>query len=506
MQDNNKRITINTIIVYVKIIVVALVSFFTTRYVLEALGVSDYGLYNVVGGIVTMLNFISIAMVTTTRRYVNVEMGRPNGNVNKIFNVCLVLHIGFALFIYFVAITIGLWYIDHFLNVSPEKYADARFVFFVSTTVSALSIINVPYQALMIAFERFKSMAIIDILLAFLKVPLVVLLLLYEGNHLRFYAVGFCIITLIGLICYHLYCYLNFKEVVRWNFCTNYSLYKEIILFNNYTALGAFAFLGRSQGSTMVVNYFFGTIVNGAYAIALQIESQIQNLVVNLGTAADPQMTQSYSAGNFSRSYSIVAKVTRFSILSVILLTFPIFVELEFLLGLWLTKIPDGAVLFCQVMLFSLFVRSFGAGVDGLIQATGRVKWYQIIQSFLLIMGIPLAILFFSHGFHAIYIIVAFIISDFLRTIFMFIVVCHVSSFRFIDYAKSVYIPISKIVPFVIIYYYLYQLFPINNSILHFMGLFFTLFISLTICFLLGLSSGEKAQVVGGVISKLKLR
>lgn len=485
-------------------ILLALIGFFTTRYVLACLGVSDYGLYSVVGGIVAMLNFVSIGMVTTTRRYVNVEMGKADGNVNKVFNVCLVLHIGFAAFIYLIAITVGLWYINNILNVAPEKISDARFVYFISTTISAMGIVNIPYQALMAAFERFRQISIIDFVIACLKIPLIIALCYYEGNHLRFFAIGFCIMTLCSLIAYFVYCYQRFGDIVRWNFYRETSLYKEILIFNNYTALGAFAYIGRSQGSSMVVNYFFGTFVNGVYAIACQVEGQIQALVGNLGIAADPQITQSYSAGDYTRSYDLVSKVTRFSVLSMILLAFSLFVELETLLGLWLGKVPDGAVLLCQVMLISLLFRSLGAGVDGLIQATGKVKNYQIIQSTLLILGIPLAIVFFTLGYPPVYIIFSFIICDILRTIAMFKIICSISTFNFKKYALAVYFPVGKVVSALTIYYFLYQMIPVNTFPLHLLGFSLTFLITVYFCFRLGMNKNEQEKMMRKVLGMLK--
>lgn len=256
LKSSNKRIAINTIIIYVRMILIAFIGLFTTRYVLQALGVEDYGLYNVVGGIVTMLTFISTAMITTTRRFINIEMGKKSGgNVNKVFNVCLVLHIGFAILAYLIALTIGLWYINNVLNVSANKIGDAKFIYFISTTVAAIGIINVPYQALMTAFEKFKSIAIIDFSTTLLKIPLVVLLIFYVGNCLRFYAIGVCVISAISFICYQVYCNKYFKETVKWNFCRDINKYKEILYFNNYTSLGAFAYLARSQGAALLVNY-----------------------------------------------------------------------------------------------------------------------------------------------------------------------------------------------------------------------------------------------------------
>jgi len=484
----------------------AFISFFTTRYVLKALGVSDYGLYNVVGGVVTMLNFISTAMMTTTRRYVNVEMGKgKSGNVNKVFNVCLTLHFCFAIFIYLIAISIGLWYINNILNVTSEKLADARFVYIISTSVSALGIINVPYQALLAAYERFRQIAIIDIITSCLKIPLVIALLLYAGNHLRFYAIGICVITFCSLLLYSTYCYQKFHDVIKWHFYKDKVLYKEILLFNNYTSLGAFAYLGRSQGSTMVINYFFGTIVNGAYAIAIQIESQIQSLVSNLVTAANPQMTQSYSSRDYDRCFSLVCKVTRFSALSMMILCFTMFIELPFLLDLWLKKTPDGAIAFCVAMLLSLFVRSLGMGVDALIQATGKVKTYQLVQSALLVAGIPLSIFLFIIGFSPVFIIITFIICDILRTIAMFWIICRISDFfKFKRYACSVYLPTIKVFSVLLIYTYVYGFFNIDSLSFRLVGIVITFIFACMVCVYLGLISQERGMLLEKVLKILK--
>lgn len=503
ISSGNKKIAINTIIIYVKMILMAFIGFFTTRYVLYALGVSDYGLYNVVGGVVSVLSFISIAMITTTRRYVNVEMGKGlNGNVNKIFNVCLVLHIGFALLVYIIALTLGLWYINNILNVAPEKYSDARFIYIISTSVSALGIINVPYQALMTAFERFRQMALIDICISCLKIPLVIALLFYTGNHLRFYAVGICLVTLMSLVCYSSYCYQQFRDIVKWNFYREKQIYKEILIFNNYTSLGAFAYLGRSQGSSIVVNFFFGTSVNGVYAIAVQIEHQIQNLVGNLVTAANPQMTQSYSAGDFQRSFDLVCNITRFSALSMIVLTFSLQVELQTLLDIWLKSVPNTAIIFCTAMLLSLFVRSLGLGIDALIQATGKVKWYQIIQSILLLSGIPLSIVFFILGMPAVSIIYAFIICDVLRTISMFMIICKITEFNFMRYAFSVYLPVLKVIVVLATYYYIYNYIKLDSICSHLFGFVISFFVSLLVCLLFGIHSAERKMIFKGISSK----
>lgn len=501
--QGNKKIAINTIIIYIRMIIGALISFITIRYVLAALGVSDFGLYNVVGGIVSMLNFVSIGMITTTQRFINVEKGKTEGgNINRVFNVCLILHLGFAIFIYLMAITIGLWYINNLLNVSASQISDARFVYLISTTVSALGILNVPFQALMVAYERFRQIAIIDIITSALRIPLVVMLLLYTGNALRFYAIGMCLITLISLFSYSAYCYYYYPAIVKWNFYRDKKIYKEILIFNNYTAMGAFAYIARAQGSTMVVNYFFGTIVNGAYAIASQIEGQIQNFVGNLTTAANPQMIQNYSAGNFERSFDIVCKISRYSAMVMLILTFTIYLSLVALLEIWLKDIPIGATEFCEAMLLSLFIRSLCSGIDTLIQATGKVKLYQIIQSTLLVGGLPFSALFFYLGCSPVFIVYAFIICDIIRTIAMFIIICRITPFDFKQYAFSTYFPIIRIVVVLLVYYWFYHSLLLSSLESQLIGFICTIFFSSLTCMFLGMTQNERCKTLGIIRKK----
>lgn len=205
---------------------------------------------------------------------------------------------------------------------------------------------NVPYQGLLSAYEKFAQIAIIDFLTALFKVPLVIGLIYYPGNSLRFYAIGMCLMSLISFLLYTYACYKQYKPVVSLKFYKGLSLYKEILVFNNYTALGAFAYIGRSQGATMLINYFFGTIVNGAFAIAYQIENYVILLVNNLSTASEPQITQSYSSGDIKRTFNLAEKISKYSIIIMLIIIFPLNIELEFLLSLWLGQIPDNSLIF----------------------------------------------------------------------------------------------------------------------------------------------------------------
>lgn len=508
VDQNNKRIAVNTIIIYSRMFIVSIVSLGVTRYILQKLGQSDFGLYNVVGGIVTMLNVVAVGMYTTTRRYLNVEMGKPDGNSNKIFNICLVLHIFFAILIFIVALTFGLWYINNILNVLPDKLSDAKFIYIISTTVSAVGIMNVPFVGLMAAFERFRQIAIIEIFTSLLKIPMVYALIMWTGNSLRFYSISICIISICTFIMYHGYCIRKFPEITSWRFYDDRKMYKDILIFNNYTSLGAVAYLSRTQGSSMLINCFFGTIVNGAFAVAFQIENFIVQFVNNLATASDPQITQSYAANQYNRTFALVEKISRYSVFVMLLVVVPIGIEMKYVLEVWLGTIPDGALTICIWMMFSLFIRSFNSACNSLIQASGKVKWFQIIGSFLLISGLPISAYLFFLGYPPVSIIVTFAISDFFKQIANIILLRKEINFDIYSYIKAAFYPVLKVLMAIVLYIVLYKSIDMGEMLNNIGGIIITFMYIFFVCFYLGVNHSErnyivtKIQIIGNKVLK----
>ncbi|WP_294591021.1 MATE family efflux transporter [uncultured Bacteroides sp.] len=503
-EGGSKKIAVNTMIVYVRLIVVTVVTLFTTRYVLQALGVSDYGLYNVVASLITMLNVVSIAMHTTTRRFINIEMGIPNGNPNKIFNICLVLHICFALFVLLIAETIGLFYISYYLNVSPDRLDDAYFVFQISTIVACLGIMNVPYQGVLEALEKFGQVALIDISNALLKVIAVFFLIHYEGNALRFYAVGICLIMLSSFILYRVICYRQCYFIVQFHWCWEKKLYKEILVFNNYTAIGATSCLGRTQGANMLVNYYFGTFVNAAFAIAYQVQNFVQLLVGNLGVASAPQITQSYGRGDKEQAVKLCGNINRYSILIMILLFFPLYVELEFILTLWLGEVPAGTYLFCQWILFSALLGSFSASISTLIQATGKIKWFQIIYSFSELSMLFLSWFLFYIGFPAVTLIIVFCVFTFIFSFVTLWMMHFLIDFKAITFVKESYWPPLKVITIMGGWLFFYNFLPIHSSIMSVSGILVTGLMVLLLIFYLGITENERRKVMIAVQNRIR--
>ena len=500
MNNSNKRIAINTIIIYIRLAVVTIVSLLTTRYVLEILGQADYGLFSVVGSIITMLNCISTAMYTTTRRFINIEMGKSEGNLNKIFNISLILHLGFALFILLICESIGVWYINNYLNVAPDKMADAHFIFQITTIVSCIGIINVPYQGLIEAFEKFWQTALVDIVNTLLKLLIVFILIIYTGNNvLRFYAVMLSSLTLLSFFIYQIICYKQWQNIVRFKFYADKNIYKEILVFNNYTALGAFSFLGRTQGSTILVNYFFGTIVNASFAIAYQIQNFVQMFTGNLGTASAPQITQNYSRGNIAEATNLCSRMNRYTILLMCATVFSILVELEFLLSIWLGKIPDGCLILCQWILICALIGSFSTAIPTYIHATGKIKWFQIVNFINEVSLLPIGFWLFYLGFPPVSIIILLSILSVIGQCICFILMKYILNFNSLLFIKKTYLR-----PFAIILLMTFVVIAIKTySQIHpFINILFTGIICLLFILSIGMTSNER-QVI---LSKLNKR
>lgn len=503
----NKRIALNTLIIYLRMAISTLVSLFTTRYVLQALGQDGYGLYNVVGGIVVMFNVVSVGMHTTTRRFINVEMGKASkANLNKIFNVSVILHIGFALSVYAIALTVGLWYIYNILNVQPDKFSDAVFVYFISTTVAAISIITIPFQGLMSAFEKFGSMAIIELIAVFLKIPLIILLVNWQGNALRLYAVGICFIALLSCILYFSFCRYKFYDIVKWRIYKGKLLYQEILKFNTYTSIGAFAYLSRNQGATMIINYFFNTIVNGAFAIVYQIEGFLMLFVNNLSTAAEPQITQSYASGNYEYAYSLVARISKLSMFIMLLVTFSVYVELEFLLKLWLGVLPKGVLVLAYAMLISLFIRSINTSCGALVQASGYLKWFEISNSGMIILGLPISVILFYLDFPPVTIIIVFTVTDFIARMIYQYLMYKIINFNVLCFAKQVFFPVIYVVLLLVLYLIVYKQFCIQSNYVRFVGICISFIYCILVCLVVGMNRAERCFILQNVKVRLHLK
>lgn len=503
IQNSNKRIAVNTAIIYIRLAIVTVVSLLSTRYVLLALGASDYGLYNVVGSVVTMINVICLAMSQTTTRYINVEMGDKDGNLNKIFNICLSIHIGLAVLFFLVIEIVGLLYINNCLNVAPDKLSDARFILHISNIVSSVGLINVPYQGLLNAFEKYGQVALIDILNAFVKLGAVICLMYYDGNMLRFYAVSISVLTFISFLCYHYICHRDYWNIIRRKWYNDTQTFREILYYNNYMALSSVAFYSSRQGTNMIVNFFFGTVVNGAFTISYQIQQFVNLFISNLSTASAPQITQTYAAGETDKSITLCSHVGRYTFLLVLIVLFSLFIHLDYILQLWLKTIPVGTLLYAQWTLISVLCGAGTAGLPSLITAHGNLKWFTYTNSVLQIAIIPIMVLLFSHGFHAEYAIILqciYQVFSYLITFRILKRLVHLNIRRyFLETFKNPLIVFAILTAYTLLYYH----FSINTMMHPVLGILLMGAIAVTLAVTIGITTKERMFIVNYIKQRI---
>ena len=474
---------------------VSLISIILSRVVLDALGASDYGLYNVVGGIVLLLNVVNSSMTSTTYRYLAFEIGKKeNGNPNKIFNTSFLIHIGFAAAILLIGEPIGEWYILNYLNVSPESIPDAQFVFRLSILAAAANTIFVPNQGLLVAYEKFTATAMIDIVSNLLKLGLILLFIYSDTNRIRLYGVIMLAYTLFNCLSYYLYCRRNHCDVIRLRLNKDKALYKEMVSFSGWTMFGAFANVGKSQGCAIIINFFFGTLVNAAYAIAHQVETFIMMFARSLGSAAVPQTTKSFSAGDIQRSITLTSHISKYTFILMALISFPVMLEIDFLLGLWLKEVPEGASIFCRLIILGNLLGCLGEGIPNLINACGKIKAYQVVVHTVLISGLPISFMLYKMGYNPYTISVVYCAINFLNSFVKLFMLRRVVEFNVWSFMKISHMRIFAMSVPLIVFYMFY---PQTSSMsAHIVGLMvsFLFFVVVLSCF--GLDSGERTKII----------
>ena len=506
-QKSDIRIARNTVIIYIRMAVTILVGIVTSRLVLQALGASDVGIYSAVGSTVALVGVITGALSGTTVRFMNIEMGKPDGDPNRMFNICHTVHLGGAALILLLLESIGLWYIHTKLNVPPGKEADAMFVFQVSTVVACLGIANVPFQSLFTVHEKFGTVAVVDIVNTVLKLVLVATLFLLRDrtDGLRIYAVMMSASTWISFIAYHWMSARRWPDIVRWKPVREKSAYREVMTFNNYNLLSSSAVIARSQGSNMLINAFFGTTTNAAYFYAFTLQNYVNQFVNNFDQASAPQITQNVGAGQVETATRLARRSCRICLLLFLLLFFPLLSELEFLMGLWLgSKMPPETVVMARWTLLIAAVATTSAGLGQLINALGRIKWYKIEITVLFLLCLPAGWILFKNGAPAYTILTCFVVSDFLSRIIQFILLrvqFRFDVFRFLRHAYFRPLVISILMGG---YLLLYRTVTLTGPWQHLAGFVVTGLVTAAVIGFVGFSREERRKAIGFIRRKLQ--
>ena len=503
MDNANKRIARNTIYMYVRLLSTMVIGLYISRLALSILGVSDYGLYAVVGGVLAVFTFISGSLASATSRFFNIEMGKPNGDVNASFNINLTLHICFAIIVMLLAETIGLWYVYNHLNVADNKLDDAVFVYHISMFTVGLGIINTPYQSLLTAHEQFRFMAIVDIANSLLRLVCILLLTLAPANHLRFYSIIFVLTTISNFVAYHWVAYIRWRNIIRFRFVRGWKRYKAVLAFNNWNLLATMAYVANSSGCDLLLNAFFGTVMNGAFAVSKTVKQSIANFTGNFDNASAPQIIQSYAAGDKPRYTYLCNKIGRINILTFEFICFPLLIDLNFVLKLWLGHVPDGAFQLTYLSVIQGGISLTCGGIYNLINATGKIKWFKINVSFFFIICLPIAYGLFKIGFPPYTILVLFIIADIIQRAIQLVLMHYLLGFNSLSYAKEAYVRPLLIALIMSIGIYAYSLCNVTAPWGRVTAIFACAIFNTMLIYFIGLTRNERSKIVKACYARL---
>lgn len=395
---NNKRIVKNTLYLYLRMLLVMAISLYTVRAILDILGVVDYGIYNVVGGVVTMFAFMNRTLSTSSQRYFSIALAKNDfEDLKRVFSLNLTVFFLLGLIVFFLLETIGLWFVNNKMTIPEERMRAANVVYQLSIIAMFLQIVAIPYMALVIAHEKMNIFAIIGIVEAVGKLLIVFLLTSIPFDKLIIYGILILLLVFSTTLWYVFYC-LKYYPESHYSWYWNKTEAIELLGFSGWHFLGTFSSTCRSQGINILLNLFFNPAVNAARAVAYQVYGAAQQLVTNFFTAVKPQIYKSYASEQFQDLYKLINRSTIICTFLLSLLVFPIMSNTELVLGLWLKEVPEFAVVFTQLVLLNGLVDSLNLPMTAAALATGKIRKYELWLATTTLLNIPISYVVLKWG------------------------------------------------------------------------------------------------------------
>lgn len=407
------KIARNTLMLYVRMLVLMLVGLYTSRVVLGALGEDDFGVYNVVGGVVSMFTIISGALNSAVSRFITFEMGKgADAQLNKVYSTAVTIQLILAAVVVLLAEPLGLWFIDNKMTIDPSRIPAARWVLHFSLLAFVINLMSVPQMASITAHEHMSAYAYIGILDGLLRLGVAFLILHSPIDRLIYYAALMAGVVLIVRLAYGLYCRLHFEEC-RYRPVFDRPLIKEMFSFAGWNFIGVTSGVLRDHGGNILVNLFSGPAVNAARGVAVQLNGAVQGFVTNFMTAVNPQITKSYAAGEKEYMFSLVRRSSRMSFFLLFLIALPVIFNADYLLSIWLKEVPEHSSLFVQLFLIFALSESFSNPMITAMLATGNIRNYQLVVGGIQLLNLPVSYVCLRMGaIPEVTVIVAIIISQ----------------------------------------------------------------------------------------------
>lgn len=500
-----RRIAGNTLMLYVRMLLVMVVSLFTVRIVLQALGQVDYGLYNVVGGIVVMFSFLSHVLSSASQRFFAFELGRNDTDrLSRIYSIILILYGAVIVAIVLLTETVGLWFLHTHMTIPAERMTAVEWVYQFSIAAFCVQIFTTPHKALIIAKERMNVYAYVGIIEVILQLLMAYALLVYGGDRLLLYAVLMFVVHAITNGIYIIYARRKYREIIftpTWDS----DMARSIISYSGWTLFGALASIARSQGINIVLNVYFGAVVNAARGVAHQVNGAVSSFSNNFYTAVKPQIVKSYAAGLTEDCVGLVIRSTRFSFCLLLVLAMPIISYAPEVLSLWLGDYPSYAVIFVQLMLITCIIDAMGNPIITFNQATGNIRFYQVVVSFIYILNIPIIIAVFEYGFSPVGAFIASMCVSFVAQVARLLIVTVQQGFPLVAYCRKALLPLGGLVIVLVVclsaWFYIIDR---PTSLLGLAGcLASVLAITAACSFVLGFTHSERSSVLNTIKKRL---
>lgn len=500
--EKNKRIAKNTLFLYFRSILLILISLYTSRVVLEALGVSDYGIYNVVGGIVAMFTMLSGSMSSASQRFITFALGKKDfEHLRKVFNTSLTLHIVLGLIVIVLLEILGVWFLYNKLNIPQERLNIAFWVLQFSIATFFIKVISVPFDSDIVAHEKMSAFAYIGIIDGILKLFIAIILSYSSNDRLFFYAFMIFFISFVTFLIYFIYCRLKFEETRKIKWKIDGGLFHEMFGFAGWNLLGSGSYVLRNQGIDILLNLFFGVTVNAAKGVCNQIQAGVYQFVTNFQTAVTPQITKSVAQNNLTRTHTLIIQGGRFSFYLLTLFTIPIIITTPQILSLWLVEVPQYTIEFVRWTMIYLLWDSLSRFLINAILAYGKIRNYELVVGGTKLLALPMAYVWLLLGGSAIVGIWVNIIIEMICICQRLVFNAKYNGLSWKKYMMEVVVRSWLTFSFAFLLCYYAQKYVTENFILI---IVISFLISFSTIALIGISQTERNLVVGKVKAVLK--
>lgn len=502
----NKRLAKNTLVLYLRMLFTMVLQLYTSRLVLQALGVEDYGIYNVVGGVIAMLNFVNMSLSNADSRFIAVEIGSGDQNsVKKLFSCIMTIHWLFSTIILLFAETVGLWFVMNKLVIPEERMTAAIWVYQSAILSSIITIISSPYNGLIIAHEKMSAFAAISIFDALAKFCVAVFLFYSPIDRLISYAILYVLILIIVRLIYTFYCKKNFKES-SYHITWDKNISTKVLSFAGWTLTGNVAVMGYTQGLNILLNIFFGAVVNAARGVSVQVQAAARMFFAGFQTAINPQIIKSYAQHDYERLHTLVFMSSRFSFYLMLFITIPLCLHTQYILDLWLKDVPDYTAEFVRIMLIVGLVNTLQNPTMTALHATGNIKKVQIVESTMLLSVVPFAYLFLKYlHISPVMVFVVYLVIEIITQFVRVYMIYPRIKLKMTDYLNKIMLPICLVSTVsVAICNIISGVVEVSNFGMLLVVVMIYTMINLTVVYLLGLQRSERQFVNQYIHKKIK--